>query len=251
MKMSIFALLSLLLILIVTCVYEKTYTLYSTSSKELTLVERAPIVQVNQKSVIVEKKEEQIPVQPPKTLKLEETKPTTKAQPISIPESKTKPAEQKKPVVQSAKETTKLATEIQEPQMIVTAKSIVAAKQGKPTPRQSTEKMKVTSVPKLPTVLKNHTQVTPAPQIHNSEKEIVDYIMWALNNRALALKNREAVEARIQDLITQALNDRKVVLEERSSNEVELMKHQAELIDARDAAYESVTNPKTKKEGEK
>ena len=91
-----------------------------------------------------------------------------------------------------------------------------------------------------------------------SEKEIVDYIMWALKNRDIALKNRDEVEARIQELITKALNDRKValndrkiVLDERSNNEVELEKLQTELIDARDASYESVINPKTTNQGEK
>ena len=68
--------------------------------------------------------------------------------------------------------------------------------------------------------------------------------MWALKNRDIALKNRDEVEARIQELINKALNDRKIVIEERTQNEVALEKLQIELIDARDADYQSVINPK-------
>ena len=118
---------------------------------------------------------------------------------------------------------------------------------------------KSTSAPKVPAVITKEIN-TPKPVVTEKtkpvtqtagEKEIVDYIMWALKNRDIALKNRDEVEARIQELVTKAFEDRQIVLDERSKNEVALENLQTELIDARDASYESVINPKTTNQGEK
>ncbi|WP_309498030.1 hypothetical protein [Sulfurovum sp.] len=240
MKKSILALLILLVVLIVTCVYQKTYTLYSTSPKELTLIERASTEKSAVKTVAVEKIPSTIPVvsvptpiKPVEVKPLVETKPAVVHTPVTETEDTVKKEAKEKPSIESTDKTKPVRKNAEE-------KALVLPKE--------------TSAPKVVTAEKSSTESTNEiqPATHNAaDKEIVDYIMWALNNRDIALKNRDEVEARIHELITKALNDRKVVLDERSKNEVVLEKQQTELIDARDADYESVINPKTTTKGEK
>jgi len=226
MKKFVLPLIALLSVLIVTCVYQKTYTIYSTSSNELTLVERkaTPQSKNTAETVVVEKTEE-------KTSTLPVASVPTPTKPVEV-----KPVLENKPVVKTEKTVEKEAKVDASP----------ATEKSTPAPKVPAVMTKETNTPK-PVVTEKTNPVTQTA----GEKEIVDYIMWALNNRDIALKNRDEVEARIQELVTKALNDRKVVLEERSKNEVALEKLQTELIDARDASYESVINPKTTNQGEK
>lgn len=240
MKKSVLVLIVLLAVLIVTCVYQKTYAIYSTSPKELTLIERKTTTQSEStaKTAAVERKEQ-------KTSTIPVVSVPTPTKPIEVkPVPKTKPVLAHKPVVKTEKV---VAKEVKEKAAPSKTNSTPAAK----VPAVLTKKA---SIPKPEATQKSKTesedQSQPVTQ-NAAEKEIVDYIMWALNNRDIALKNRDEVEARIQELITKALNDRKVVLDERSKNEVELEKMQAELIDARDTSYESVINPETTNQGEK
>ena len=225
MNKSILALLFLLVTLILTCVYEKTYSIYSADApKELILVERNDNTQSKNtaEKAVVENKEETTSTLPVVSV-------PTPTKPVEVkPVPKTKPEIENKPVEKEAQ---------------LVASPVI--KKSTPAPKAPAVMTEEANTPK-PVVTEKTKPVTQTA----GEKEIVDYIMWALKNRDIALKNRDEVEARIQELLTKALNDRKVVLEERSQNEVELQKLQTELIDARDASYESVINPKTTNQGE-
>jgi len=252
MKKSVLALLILLAVLIVTCVYQKTYTIYSTSPKELTLVERDTTAKSTVKTGAVEEKTSTIPVvSVPTPIKPVEVKPLLETKPIVVH----KPVLKTEKAAPSAENTTVDVKPVIEPKPTVAHKPVV--KTEKPVEKEVKEKSAPSAkgtTPKAVTTEKPSTESTdkPKPVTQNAgEKEIVDYIMWALKNRDIALKNRDEVEARIQELITKALNDRKIVLEERSKNEIALEKLQTELIDARDASYESVINQKTTTQGEK
>lgn len=227
MNKSILALLFLLVTLILTCVYEKTYSIYSADApKELILVERndTPQSKSTAETAAVKKKEE-------KTSTLPVVSVPTPTKPVEV-----KPVLEKKPVVKTEKTVEREAKVDASP---VTKKSA-------PAPKVPVVTTKETNAPK-PVVIEKTEPVTQTA----GEKEIVDYIMWALKNRDIALKNRDEVEARIQELVTKAFEDRQIVLDERSKNEAALAKSQTELIDARDASYESVINPKTTNQGEK
>ncbi len=260
MKKSVLALLILLAVLIVTCIYQKTYTIYSTSPKKLTLVERKTTAQSEStvKTDAIEKKEEKTSILPVVSVNT-----PTKHTEVN-PEPETKPAVKtdKTVEIQSTATETKSMKELMSFYQEMKNKNdketaTLSAKKSVPEEAVPTVITKDMTTPK-PVVTKENThEVEPVTQ-NTGEKEIVDYIMWALKNRDIALKNRDEVEARIQELLTQvfndrkvALNERKIVLDERSKNEVELEKYQIELIDARDASYESVTNPKTTNQGEK
>ncbi len=250
MKKSIFVLLVLLAILIVTCVYQKTYEIYSTSPKEITLIERKPTTQSTATTATVEKKEEKTTIPavtpapvPTKPIAIKPA-PVVKAESAVKKEAKVKVVETEKAVAKEVKKEAVQSTENSAP-----ADKVPVVMTEKATTPKSVAIQKSTS----------DTANKPAPTTEKSgEEEIVDYVMWAMKNRDIAMKNRDQVVARIQELITKAINDRKValderkvVLDERSKNEVELEKLQTEQIDARDASYESVTNPKTTNQGEK
>lgn len=250
MKKSVLALLVLLGVLIVTCVYQKTYSIYSTYPKKLTLVERkkttVPHNTVKAGTVKeIEEKPSALPVSSaPIPVKHKEAKP----EPQIKPEDKIKSVQETKPVkntekasTQAVKKENKVKTTTQITNNADQTNASAAVKE-----KESIFQPLVTKESKTGTALQKKTVVK-----HNSEEEIVDYLMWALKNREIALKNRDEVRARIQELITKALNDRKIVIEERTKNEITLQKLQTELIDARDASYESVTNPKTTIQGEK
>ena len=244
MKKSILALLFLLVTLILICVYEKTYTIYSADApKELILVKRETTVDnknaVN--AVVAEEKTSTISVSTAK--KHTEINPDSKTD--NTPTTTKSVSIVKESVEEESTTTTKPMKEL------IPFYQKMAEKEAKEKAAPSTKNS--TPAQKVPTVItKEVTTPKAEPVTQNAgEKEIVDYIMWALKNRDIALKNRDEVEARIQELITKALQDRQVVLDERSKNEIALEKQQTALIDARDASYESVINPKTTNQGEK
>ena len=229
MKKSVLVLLLLLVVLIVTCVYDKTYTIYSTSSgKEVILVERKNVSKQENTTQTVGEWREEI-----KSTALPVATAPTSTKPVEV---KPEPEVAHKSVVKTEKTVEKEAKK----------KTVPSTKNSIPAAKVPAILTKEASAPKPVT-----TDKTKPVTQNAEEKEIVDYLMWALKNRDIALKNRDEVEARIQELITKALNDRKVVLEERNKNEVALEKLQTEQINARDASYESVINPKTTNQGEK
>ncbi len=229
MKKSVLVLLLLLVVLIVTCVYDKTYTIYSTSSaKEIILVERKNVSKQENTTQTVGEWRKEI-----KSTALPVATAPTSTKPVEV---KPEPEVAHKPVVKTEKTVEKEAKK----------KTVPSTKNSIPAAKVPAILTKEASAPKPVT-----TDKTKPVTQNAEEKEIVDYLMWALKNRDIALKNRDEVEARIQELITKALNDRKVVLEERNKNEVALEKLQTEQINARDASYESVINPKTTNQGEK
>ena len=249
MNKSILALLFLLVTLILTCVYEKTYTIYSADApKELILVERNDTPQSKNaaEKAAVEDKEE-------KTSTLPVVSVPTPTKPVKVkPVPETKSVSEHK----STEETDK-AVEIKSTDKTKSVKELIPFYQEM-VKKEAKEKAAVSTknsapVKKVPTIITKEATTPKAKPVtqNTAEKEIVDYIMWALKNRDIALKNRDEVEARIQELVTKAFEDRQIVLDERSKNEVALEKLQAELIDARDASYESVINPKTTTQGEK
>lgn len=250
MKKSVLALLVLLGILIVTCVYQKTYTIYAAYPKELTLIERKTTIEPHHtaKAVSVEKIEEKPSALPvisaPTPVKHKEAKP--ESQSISAVEKKSVP--ENKPAKKTEKSSTQAIVKETKAKTIapLTNDTVETKEPAVSAKKENKAQSAVKQAPKTEMHLQKETVVK-----NNSEEEIVNYLMWALKNRDIALKNRDEVQARIQELITKALNDRKVVIEERTKNEVILEKREAELIDARDASYENVTNPKTTIQGEK
>ncbi len=264
MKKSVLVLLLLLVVLIVTCVYDKTYTIYSTSSaKEIILVERKNVSKQENTTQTVGEWRKEI-----KSTALPVATAPTSTKPVEVkpePEVAHKPVvKTEKTVEKEAKEETVPSTkpvevkpepEVAHKPVVKTEKTIEkeAKKKTVPSTKNSIPAAKVPAIlTKEASAPKPVTTDKTKPVTQNAEeKEIVDYLMWALKNRDIALKNRDEVEARIQELITKALNDRKVVLEERSKNEIALEKLQTEQINARDASYESVINPKTTNQGEK
>jgi len=205
MKKTIAALLVLLTVVIVTCVYQKTYEIYDTSPKKVTLIK----INSTDKNEGIPSANISVPT-PVKPVTITVTQPVfTVEKPVAVGQSK-----KSVPV-----KTAKVEKEEQEP----TTPSLIDI------------------------IFNNNTADTQSP----AHKEIVDYIIWALKNREIALKNRDEVEKRIHELAQQAMNERELVLEERNQQQDTLQKRQKQLIEDRDASYKRVIDQQTTNNGEK
>ncbi len=80
--------------------------------------------------------------------------------------------------------------------------------------------------------------------------EIVDYVMWALENRNIALANRDKVVLRIEELVKKILAERLKTIEKRDNRMLALEKQQQETLDARDIMYEKILQTNTIHTGE-
>jgi len=191
MKKSILVLLFLLFLLIVTCVYQKTYTIYSLQNTETLLISETV---VSDKKVVKTKKE---PIQKP-VIHREKTK-------VPTP-SKVKPA----------------------------PKAVAPTFVHKPS---HTEK----DMPKV--IVKKVISEQKKVNSHIvEEKEVVDYLLSILNERDVALTQRDSVEENLHALIKKALENRRIVIKQMEENARAQEKHTQTLLDARDKASKTVTN---------
>ena len=196
MKKTILVLLFLLFALIVTCVYQKTYTIYSLQNTESLMI-----------SETVETDTSTTPIK-------KETVPTVKTEKntliVPIPVKVT-------PVPQATKPST-----VQ-----------------KSAPKVIVEKV-VPSVKKAEKPLVKTKEAQAKTNIE--EKEVVDYLLSILNDRDLALKERDAVEINLHALIKQALENRRIVIQQMEENARLQEKNIQTLLEARDTASKASNN---------
>lgn len=188
MKKSIFVLTILLFALIISCVYQKTHTIYAASDTD-----------------IVTSSKEGMP---------------------------------------TAKNANTPSTE----EILLTKK--VRTTQTKATPQTGIK----TAV--IPTEKKHSTSMVPTKKMTTPKRkalegeEIVDYVMWALENRNIALANREKVVLRIEELVKKILDERLKTIEKRDNRMLALEKQQQETLDARDIMYQKILQTNTIHTGE-
>ncbi|RLA61104.1 MAG: hypothetical protein DRQ78_08915 [Epsilonproteobacteria bacterium] len=174
MKKSIYVLLLILLVLIVACVYQKTYTLTNKSNAK-------PFAA----AFVVEKEM----LAQDKIITIKENKNPTVTKLPSVP-SVPKPIT---PIVVSTK------TSDSKPALVSASKET-----GK---------------------IHNSTKV-PA----DYEEEIAAYLVRVLEDRDLAMQNRDKIEQDIQTLVKKALDDRIIVIQNRKKEELALQKMQDNLV---------------------
>ena len=246
MKKSILALFVLLFILILTCVYQKTYQIYAenndnttttvstTSPSKPTAILPSPkkedtVLKVETHKVIAVKP---IPEEPKITVekKVPTTAPVTKVvKAVSAPtvHSVKKPEEVKK-------------------KELALSKPIA---QTKPAPEK--ESKPVSKKEPVKTMVQDSTKTTPSTTVkENHDLEEIDSLMQALKDRNIALENRAKFELQIQQLITKALDDRFKAIAHMNREEIHLLYLQKELLKARDIAYEKIGQTNTPTSGE-
>lgn len=201
MKKSIFVLFMLLLVLIITCVYQKTDTLYTASHPDIvTPAKDKAYTEKNAKTPSTE------------GILLTEEKSLKKRSPLVV---------EKERVIQ-----TKVAPQIE------------------------------TKTALIHTEQKHSTSIVQTKEVSSPERkelageEIVDYVMWALENRNIALANRDKVVLRIEELVKKILDERLQTIEKRDNRMLALEKQQQETLDARDIMYKKILQTNTIHTGE-
>lgn len=201
MKKSIFVLAILLFALIISCVYQKTHTIYAASNTD-----------------IVTSAKEEMP-----TAKNENT-PSTEE------------------ILLTEKESLK-----QSSPLVVEKERVI---QTKVSPNIETKTAVIRTETKYSTSSVQTKEVASTEIKELEGAEIVDYVMWALENRNIALANRDKVVLRIEELVKKILAERLKTIEKRDNRMLALEKQQQETLDARDIIYEKILQTNTIHTGE-
>lgn len=267
MKKTILALFLLLFILIVTCAYEKSHTIYAKTAKEHT----APVHNTETASVIVIEKSIETVTSP-----LKEKNVLTKTIEKQIEVKTIAQSERKTPKLpisesteeEKAEEETLLAklksTVLKRLQSSDTKIKEEKTEQSKPVLKtQDHQESKDPSVKvtehrsekkSKPAELENDSAVIENISLtvtHNtSEEEIVDHLVEALKQQDLAFKNRDKFLLEIEALIKRALDDRYVAIAHRKKEELALKKIQKVILEERDLNTKKIPEPYTINPGE-
>jgi len=216
MKKSIFVLLFLLLGLIVTCVYQKTYALYALQNHEQSTPVQNVTTETTSKKQVIREKEVKKPVKTPK-----------KIQHVV--------AETKKKVVPNIP-TSKVVKTVHTEKVVIPKKVL--------SPAQVTTTKVVKNKPATPTSKPASVQTTQM-----EEKEVVDYLLSILNDRDLAIKNRDAVEQNLHLLIKKALEERRIVIQNMEKDAVTRAENLQKALDSRKHSSSSVKENTSERKG--
>jgi len=214
MKKSIFLLLFLFLALVVTCVYQKTYTLYETTHAKDENTKQTVSIAASQKkeqAVIAQKKVVQATpkvANEPKNETKEEIVAEKPAKELSF-------LEKIKTTVVSAMTTEKKDALVNE----------IVKKESKP----------------LVVTAKKNTLTTKV-----EEKEVVDYLLTVLKEQDVALANRDEAESKLHALITQVLEERHIAIENMEKASLDIDTRHQKRLDERDVKSQNIYTINTK-----
>jgi hypothetical protein len=192
MKKSILALFFLLLLLIGTCVYQKTYTLYELATAE----NNSTVQRTKSVETISTKKEDSVAKQAEKTTKDSEAKKRI----TSV--EKQKPSE--KPTFLEKIKTTVTSVMTSEQKDVTTEHAVIAVEPG-----QSKQ---------------------PTLNTKKEEKEVVNYLLSVLDEQNESLAKRDEAENELHALIKRVLEDRRLAIEEMEKVSLDIdTRHQKRL----------------------
>jgi len=237
MKKILFALLFLLFLLIITCVYQKTYTLYAMQTTE----EQTPVVIIHEEKLSTIEKEKVAT-----SIKEILQKERNTVEKTAVPK---KPAEK----LQTTQKSTKKA------HVVVTLPSTA---KGKKKETSSIEKIKptvtktFTSKKEMPHTEKvvlvekvvSHTPEISKQEIKKVENDAIDYLLTVLKEHKNALTQRDEAESRLHALIEKVLKDRKKAISAMKEVATSSATAQATRIEKRDQAQQTIIQNHTKGE---
>ncbi|MBA1420841.1 MAG: hypothetical protein FAF03_08315 [Epsilonproteobacteria bacterium] len=237
MRKTLFALLFLLFLLIIACVYQKTYTLYAIQTTE----EQEPVVIIHEESI--------------RTIEKEKVTTVVKETPQKEKNTAEKTAVHKKPEekVQTMHKST-------EKQHVVVTPTTTTKDDKKET--SFIEKMKTTitetfaskkEVPhteKIVLVEKvvSHTPEVSKKEMQKVENDAVDYLLTVLKEHKDALGERDEAESRLHALIEKVLEDRKKAIASMEEVAATSATAQATRIEKRDKTSQTIIQNNTKGE---
>jgi hypothetical protein len=248
MKKTIFALFVLLLLLMVTCVYQKTSIIYSNSAEKhiipADIIETDTLIasKVSAKTLIIPVKEKII-VATTVEKKIEVKAAVESEEPASADTEKNIP----EPVVTQSNEKESEKEEVVEEQTLLSKLKAAVMKRLRTSDQKAEEKFLEES--KAP-AQESHASIENTPAViekvpvvietialtvtyNTSEEEIVDHLVEALRNQDLAFKNRDKFMLEIEAVIKRALEDRFIAIENRK-------KAQQVLLEERDIVSKNI-----------
>jgi hypothetical protein len=255
MKKTIFALFVLLLLLIVTCVYQKTSIIYSNSAgKHITppdVIEtdtviaskvsaKTPIAPVKEKIIVAKTVEKKIEVKA--AVKSEQPAPAQAEKKTAKPVLTQSVAQE-----EGGKEQT-LLSKLKAAVMKRLHSSEQEAKERFLEERKAVAQENTPVVPEKTPVIIETMALTVT--YNTSEAEIVDHLVEALKNQDQAFRNRDIFMLEIEALIKRALEDRFIAIENRKKEEQVLDKSQKVLLEERDIVSKNIPQAYTITPGE-
>ena len=268
MKKTILALFLLLFILIVTCAYEKSATIYSNSLAEhptpmdvietdtLIVIKEAAntvVAPVKEKAVVAKTIEKQIEAKTVVQSKKETPRPPLSESTREEEEAeKTLLAKLKSAVLkrlQSFDTKTEEEEKTEQSKPVIETQNHQEVKDLLPKVAHTTseEESKPVALENASAAIEN---ISLTVTYNTSEEEIVDHLVEALKQQDLAFKNRDKFMLEIEELIKRALDDRCVAISHRKKEELALKKTQKVLLDERDLNTKKIPEPYTINPGE-
>jgi len=222
MNKSVFGLLSLLLLLIIACIYQKTERLYALShpieiqqkpiNQEVKALEDTKIASIKTATIVNTTKVEKVIQKKAITIKKE-----------IIQEKETI---QEKEIIQENNKTSTLLEEIKSS----VTHFLSTTKDKYITPSQSQE-----IISKTLTQLENKKENTVLTSVKDKDKEeIATYILSVLNERDKALERRDEVMKALDKMLEEALYNQRIAIENMNNIFIEIETTQKRLIKERD-----------------
>lgn len=225
MNKSIFVLLFSLLLLIVTCVYQKVETIHQLKYPIM------PPDNILEKPVKLDHhkvKEINTSVSIPKIIPLEVKIPKP-PKVIEVNTSVISPTE--------VKQITKMTPLLKEVKVSVN-KELASPNKIKITKEESKDIIHQAVM----TISKSIN--TPLETSKEEKKELVEYLLSVLDERTLVLQERKKVMQELSKVITEALYNRRIAIENMNNIFIEMEVNQQRLIKERDLMYHSIPTPK-------
>ena len=237
MRKTLFALLFLLFLLIIACVYQKTYTLYAIQTTE----EPEPVVIIHEESIrTIEKEEVATVVKETPQKEINAAKKTTAHKKPEEKVETTQKSTEKQHVVVTPATTTK--DDKQETSFIEKIKTTVTETFGSKKEAPHTEK--IVLVEKVV----SHTPEVSKKEIQKVENDAVDYLLTVLKEHKDALSERDEAESRLHALIEKVLEDRKKAITSMEEVATSSATAQVTRIEKRDQTSQTIIQNNTKGE---
>ena len=251
MKKSILALFVLLFLLILVCIYQKTYQIYAENNDNtITAVRTTSPMQPLESTAILPSTKKENTALKVETHKVVTVKSTPKEPQIAVEKKVPTTVTEVKAVKTISVPTIapiKKSKEVKKKEITL---SIPETKtQTKPTLQK--ENKSIGRKEPIKAMVPDTTETVPSKTTKEDyDLKEINSLMQALKDRDGALKNREELELRIQQLIKEALDNRFNAIAYMNKEELRLLDLQKELLNTRDIAYKKIGQTKTPTSGE-
>jgi Txe/YoeB family toxin of Txe-Axe toxin-antitoxin module len=240
MKKILFLLLFLLFILIVNCVYQKTYALYVIQTTQ----EKKSVATIEKKLLSTKKREPKIIQQDEPQKKLIEPTAKVYTKAVNIQTMSKNTTLHKKEILQSSKTISEEKNIAMPAKREKPKKTSLTSKAEHPVATILTTTKKKEKKKEIihPQKVNSHTPEIDKKEMKTIEHEAVDYLLLVLKEHKNVLKERDEAELKLHQLIERVLKERKKAIESMEKIATSSAKAQNRRIEARDKISQSLPN---------